>query len=129
MTHPDTTDKGPVRLIENDDGWFWLPRLLTEPPLVGPFVSAVRAVIHAKLAGYRYEPPMPDNEQAVGMAPAAATTELLPCPLLSIGWCESEVQIGTVGLMRFVVCEECGTEGTMAHTEAEAIAAWNKRAG
>ncbi len=53
------------------------------------------------------------------------TDELKPCP-----FCGGEALIdGDLLGASWVICRECGASGAQEDSDAEAIAAWNRRAG
>lgn len=56
------------------------------------------------------------------------TGELLPCPFCG-GEAETSAERFERTLLSWVYCKECGAAGGYRHTEAEAIKAWNTRAG
>lgn len=63
---------------------------------------------------------------------ASDLPELLPCPFCGEHFVEeAESDVPTIhgGNMRAVYCNGCFAEGPTADTAAEAIAAWNTRAG
>jgi Lar family restriction alleviation protein len=52
---------------------------------------------------------------------------LLPCPFCGVSPFAPIYDDWPIN-KHFVICDECATEGPHADTEAEAIAAWNRRA-